>query len=295
MKKSVEYQQKNLDTGPMVRENSNILNPQKGKCLPWVVSPSDKIPILDLDETCIHTYTDMNLYRKISQDPQFNKIRNRIYYLNIPDIGGKGSGIHGQVWGIERPYLKDFLTYLVYNFKTIIVWSAGIEPYVHAIVNHIFKGIGRPNIIYSRKQCLNVGTERDKRYTKPISSLIDSNWNLRNRKINMKNTFIIDDRIDYVQKNFSNAIVIPPYSPSTTVESMSIMDKALLRIMTWMNNDDFRQSKDIRYLPKDGIFTLPSDQLICTFDMTISDPSNLSEREKKFINLLFDPAIVVQA
>lgn len=235
-------------------------------CLPWIKSITDKVIILDLDETCIHTYQDMNVLNDlgIMKNPQLMDLRQRLYVLNINDVGQKGDGRKSKLWGIERPYLSQFLKFLTIYCREVIVWTAGVPSYAKAVVNHIFRGIKKPAIIYARTECENEGSSTNPHYTKPISKLINSNYNKINKVMNESNTMIIDDRLDYVKPNFSNAILIPPYNPSPTIDNLRESDTALLKIMTWLNDRSIRYVHDVRSLAKDNIFTIT--QLICTFN-----------------------------
>nr|QBK90146.1 MAG: ctd-like (NLI interacting factor-like) phosphatase [Pithovirus LCPAC102] len=235
-------------------------------------------------------------------DPKLMDIRKRIYVIDIYDIDNRGDGKNIKLWGIERPYLREFLKFCMFNARNIIVWTAGIRPYAEKIVKHIFRGIGYPSIIYSREHCVNIGSTDNPQYTKPISKLINSNYNKIHKTINMNNTIIIDDRIDYIQPNFSNAIVIPPYNPVPTIDSIRNTDIALLKIMTWFNNPSIRNSIDIKSSKKDNIFMINPSDIVCVYSIdetnnindidnntTLTDNSEI--REKIFTNLLIDPII----
>ncbi len=250
---------------------------------------SNKTVIIDLDETCIHTFIDMEKLKEINimKDPKLIDLRKRIYVIDIKDVNGKGNGGNSQIWGIERPHLREFLKYWIYNATNIIIWTAGIEPYAAAIVKHIFRGIGKPTMVLSRKDCVNVGSKSNPMYTKPIMKLVNSNYNKTYKNIAMENSFIIDDRIDYVMPNFSNAVVIPPYKPSPNINSLRMQDTALLKIMTWFNSPTIRQSQDIRIVKKDDIFVLQPHQLVCDYSFEHKDDLSI-------INMLIDPTIKIE-
>lgn len=242
-------------------------------CTPWIKSITDKVIILDLDETCIHTYHDMNILHdlNIMKNPQLMDLRQRLYILNINDVGQKGDGKKSKLWGIERPHLNQFLKFLTIYCREVIVWTAGIPSYAKAVVNHIFRGIKKPTVVYARTECENEGSITAPHYTKPISKLINSKYNQINKNITESNTIIIDDRLDYVKPNFLNAILIPPYNPSPTIDSLREPDTALLKIMTWLNDYSIRYSRDVRSLPKDNIFTI--NKFICNFNFDDEEDS----------------------
>ena len=250
---------------------------------------SDKTAIIDLDETCIHTFTDMNKLKELNimNDPKLIDLRKRIYVIDIKDVNGRGNGGSSQIWGIERPHLREFLKYMMYNVNNLIMWTAGIEPYAQAIVKHIFRGIGKPTMVLSRKDCVNVGTKSNPMYTKPIMKLVNSNYNKVYKNITMENSFIIDSRIDYVMPNFTNAIIIPPYSPTPNVDSLRMQDTALLKIMTWFNSPNIRNSPDIKTVKKDDIFVMEPHQLVCDYSFNDMDDDSL-------INMLVNPTIKIE-
>ena len=67
--------------------------------------------ILDLDESLVHSFDDMDTLRSlhIYDDSNLIDIRNRTYIITLDDVINTGrSGIKTQLWGITRPYLKEF-------------------------------------------------------------------------------------------------------------------------------------------------------------------------------------------
>lgn len=223
-------------------------------------SITNKNIILDLDETCLHSFQNIDLLHQsgILTDPRAIKLRKRIYILNINDLYGRGDGKVTQIWGIMRPGLRKFLKFCFNYFNIVTVWSAGIPKYVHAAVNSIFKGLPKPNVIFSRPDCLNEAPKgsRDLILSKPIEKMINYNSKLK-ELMNLSNTFIVDDRIDYVKFNFNNGIIIPPYNPSPTIESFKLKDYALIKIIIWLLRQDTMNAQDVRFIKKDNIFTIP--------------------------------------
>ncbi len=282
-------------------------------CLPWIKAVTNKVIILDLDETCIHTYQNMDDLKKLNimHDPKLIDLRQRLYVLNINDVGERGNGQKSPLlWGVERPYLQEFLTFLGMYCRELIVWTAGMPPYAKAIVNHIFRGLPKPKVVYARTECVNEGTVNSPHYTKPISKLINSPYNQLHQIMDESNTMIIDDRLDYVKPNFSNAIIIPPYTPAPTIENLRQSDTALLKIMTWLNDQSIRQAPDVRVLPKEHIFTIT--HLVCSYsfdddefenkeiengDMsqeTNKGMNNEASHERDYINTLFNQTINIE-
>ena len=226
---------------------------------------SNKCLILDLDETCFHTYKYMSQLKDLNilNDPKYMDLRKRVYILNMKDINGNGDGTNHQLWGIMRPGLRSFLKFCLNYFNKVIVWSAGVKSYVEAAVEYIFRGLPKPFAVFSRRDCLNEGTNEYPMYTKPIYHLIEKNPYL-SEYINMKNTYIIDDRVDYVKHNYTNGIIIPPYNPSLNIESMRSEDYALANIMKWLLQN--KNTNDVKLTRKNDIFISGDD--ICDFIST---------------------------
>jgi hypothetical protein len=195
----------------------------------------------------------------IINDSQYLDIRSRIYKIKMLDIDGDkdGSGDHATMWGIERPYLREFLRFCFSYFDIVAVWSAGIYKYVHEIVRHIFKDIGEPHVIFTRNDCK---VEADGNLTKPISKMISKIDEL-NKFMSPMNTFIVDDRFDTFKYNYDNGILIPPYHPRCTIKGLRGSDSALPRFMTWMLKNEVQQSVDVRSLDKNKIFSLPLSKI----------------------------------
>ncbi len=226
-----------------------------------IKSMTDNAVILDLDETCLHTFKDITKLKELGilTNPEYIDLRKRIYVLNIVDLYGKGDGGIVQMWGIIRPGLRKFLRFCFSYFKYVIVWSAGITEYVNSAVDYIFKGLPNPHVVLSRPECLNEGTKENMILSKPITRLIELVPTL-NDKINLENTYIIDDRIDYVKYNFENGIIIPPYHPSPAINDMRVEDYALAKIMIWLIIPDIMFAVDIRETKKDEhIFSSPME------------------------------------
>lgn len=216
---------------------------------------TNKCIILDLDETCIHSYNDVDTLNKLEllTNPKYYDIRSRLYTIKLKDVNCPGDGSKIVMWGIMRPYLKEFLYFCFSYFEVVAVWSAGVKKYVRAIVDHIFKDIGEPHIVFSREKC---HKEIDNNLTKPITKMIKEVETL-NKYMSLMNTFIVDDRLDTFKYNFTNGILIPPYEPAETIDGLRAEDYALPRFMTWLSNSMIQSSSDIRTTNKDTIFSIP--------------------------------------
>jgi hypothetical protein len=217
---------------------------------------SDKVIVLDLDETLVHSHPDPNVDAlkelKIYSDPNLIDLRPRIYKITMEDVVHKrGTGDKTEMWGVFRPYVREFLIHCFNYFKIVIVWSAGRKNYVHTIVDQLFAGLRRPHVIftYDDLEKLHNGT-----LIKPLNKLMEKVTGLH-KYMNLSNTFIIDDRTSVFQEpNPGNGIEIPAYKPKFHIENLRENDRCLLNLIQWFNQPHVIESKDIRTLDKSRIF-----------------------------------------
>ena len=223
---------------------------------------TDKCIVLDLDETCVHTFTEpmeriaeLGLYT----NPEFMDLRRRIYMLNVDDVccGDKrGQGKQYELWGVMRPHLKEFLLFCFSYFRIVAVWSAGQPKYVEAICDVIFRDIRPPHVIFAYHDCKFSGDEIEK----PLQKMIDSDPVLQ-RYMSLSNTLALDDRASTFRNvNPDNGIVIPPYHPAALVDSMLTDDIALEQLRRWFMQREVQTIADVRDLVKTDIFLTPLNQ-----------------------------------
>lgn len=221
--------------------------------------------VFDIDETLCHSYenssfletyqiyTDPNIYR------QFHPIGSpSISYSMLLDMNGH----QNRIWGIYRPYLHEFLSFAGQYFDNIIVWSAGIVPYVDEISKQMFleSGLNPPKLVWARNRC----SKYQDLYHKPISEI---NAELSTRpyetfKIDPKSTLILDDKQHTFMENRNNGVLIPIYSPGrnrpgripTMDDLLDRSDKALLQFKEWLEKPEVMNCEDVRNLDKSKIF-----------------------------------------
>jgi TFIIF-interacting CTD phosphatase-like protein len=215
---------------------------------------TDKCIVLDMDETLIHSCEDIGKLKELNIlcDPAKLDLKKRTYVLSLDDVVYKnGTGIKTDIWGIVRPHVKEFLISCFAYFKTVIVWSAGKRKYVEAIVDHLFKDIRRPHVIYTRDDC-EIGNGN--LLVKPLQKMID-NENGLSKYMSLKNTFIVDDRLSVFEyDNPDNGIQIPAYKPDFNEHSLRTDNIALKQLMIWLNRPEVMDCKDVRELDKSEIF-----------------------------------------
>lgn len=225
------------------------LNPLTNKCL-----------VLDLDETLVHTLEVTKWIKnlKIYKDSKALDLRDRVYKLTLEDVvSEKGEGILSELAGILRPYLKDFILFAFMYFKLVCVWSAGQTKYVHQIVRIIFNDTKEPNLIFSYPDC--------KQSIKGIEKPLEYMFNIPgiDKHMNIKNTFVIDDRKDtFMDVNPGNGIVIPEFKPEFTLSGLHVENNALIQLMVWLCTDQVVESTDVRTLDKTNIFKFPLTDII---------------------------------
>ena len=162
-----------------------------------------------------------------------------------------------------RPGLVDFLNYCFSRFDNVILWSAGDDYYVKQVVECIFKKTDNmPNNVLARSNCHIISGEVKKKkdagsqeveiYTKPLSKLekIDPSMTLQK-------CIFVDDNPDNSYFNISNHVLIPRFEPkcnATDIDKALDNDRALYDLIEWLESDQVKYCKDIRELPKTGIF-----------------------------------------
>lgn len=167
----------------------------------------------------------------------------------------RGEGNKAEMWGLLRPYAREFLIFCFSYFRGVIVWSAGKKNYVHAIVDYLFKDIKRPLVIYTYNELEGL---QDKTFIKPIKKLIDNVPGL-NKYMSLENSFILDDRDSvFLGPNPGNGIKIPAYKCNfSKLSSMRADDIALKQLMIWLSKPEVINCKDVRELDKTNIFNTP--------------------------------------
>lgn len=211
-----------------------------------------KVCILDLDETLVHSWENpkfIDKYEIYTNPSIYESFRNICYSFDLPVEYGT------TMWGLIRPHAREFLQFCYDYFEYVIVWSAGVEPYVHSIVDYLFSDFKSPHMIWSREHCM----LHDELYHKPIGEIIEylkSNGYLSD-DVNLKNTIIIDDRQHTFMKNKNNGILIPPYHPGKKSKHdpkldvlLDRSDDSLIKIMEWLNRDDIKRCNDIQKIEK---------------------------------------------
>lgn len=111
--------------------------------------------------------------------------------------------IDGVYTVFERPHLNEFLTYLFENFN-VYVWSAGTKNYVMSIIENVFESRGyTPKGVFFLYHC----TISEKRH----ECLKDLTMFAKCTGVSYKDTYLIDDLEETIEKNGEQGILIPPF------------------------------------------------------------------------------------
>ena len=216
-------------------------------------SITDKCIVLDLDQTVISTQDSIKSLHelKILSDPQLISIRNRIYYKIIDDLENPGSGLKYDFWGLTRPHIYEFLIFCFSYFKIVAIWSAGKRQYVESIVDHIFRDLPYPHVIFTYDDIV-IGPDRN--VEKPLIKMINSSSFLK-QNMSLQNILVIDDIENTFRHNNDNGILIPAYEPKLSIEMIEKDDASLLQLKDWLLQPKVINSLDVSMLDKNNIFS----------------------------------------
>lgn len=226
-----------------------------------VVSTTNMSIVLDLDQTLIATQYDISSLKdlKILSNPKLIPLRNRTYDISLEDLGRPGIGTKSNFWGVTRPHITDFLIFCFSYFKIVAVWSAGQRPYVEAIVDHIFKDIRPPHVIFTYDD---IESGPNGEILKPLTKMINSNPVLK-RHMSLNTILALDDNPTTYSPNIGNGVLIPPYLPSSNdnikpnINALSRDDPTLLQFKYWLLQPEVVSNTDVNKLDKSTIFTTP--------------------------------------
>lgn len=222
-----------------------------------------KTLILDLDETLLHSWDNPSFLSDIyANSEMLEKLYpvddiSRIYNIQLKTTQSKS-----YIWGTLRPGLYEFLQFASNYFNNIIIWSAGVDEYVHKIVDVIFlnAGVKKPGVIFTRDHCASYTIHNDRIYHKPISFV--SNYlnqkHYSSMQFDIKMTLILDDKLHTFKENKLNGVLIPQYIPNVTKTKFDDLinenDFALDKFKKWLNTPEVLTSKDYTKLDKSKIF-----------------------------------------
>jgi hypothetical protein len=219
---------------------------------------TDKVVVLDLDQTLIATQDDMFSLHKLGilSDPRHMELRRRIYCIEIENLEKLGDNTKYEMWGVTRPYTEEFLTFCFSYFKKVTVWSAGKKPYVEAIVDHLFRDLPQPDMVFTHDD-IDIGPQGH--VEKDLRKMINSSERAR-QHLSLSNMLAIDDNHMTYCHNPANGVLIPPYSPNLNVGSMMRDDDALRQLKYWLLQPEVISAQDVSQLNTSVVFNYSSDE-----------------------------------
>ena len=159
--------------------------------------------VLDLDNTLIHS---PNTTECVDPDNigNFKPVRTLTYITYL------------------RPYLTEFLTYVMKNLR-LSIWTAGDAEYARAVLANILPpDCGTPYIVFARDAVQ--ACEAETGHHKLLAWVGHGQW--------LVNPIIIDDRPDVYASQPANAYLIPPFSVTDTKQAWK--DNELLQLMEYL-------------------------------------------------------------
>lgn len=224
----------------------------------------NKTIVLDMDECLLHMFIESDKIINFEKH-QIDAVGNH----NMFNVMLKNS--KHPTHGVYRPMLREFLNYCYQRFANVILWSAGADDYVDVVAKHAFTHLTNksPTMILSRKHCKQIVDSQDKKsviYTKPLVDIphhvkINGLSHIDEESLELKNIIFVDDNPGNSVFNVYNHVLIPEFSPAPNVQSIKShinKDKALIKLMEWLEKTEVKNSKDIRQLDT-NIFKLSFD------------------------------------
>ena len=211
---------------------------------------TDRTIILDIDSTLLYTFPpEENVLPQLGifLDHKYIPVRDRIYHLPLENLSQRGDGTRSVLWGITRPYLKEFLSFCFDYFKTVVICTAGLEMYADAVCDELFRDLPKPHAIFSRFDLVLDGKNT---YRKPINNFIPR----VGRGMSLANTLALDDNQDTFSHNPRNGITIDRYEPFCTFDGLMSEDNALRELQEWLEQPHVIAAADVRELDKANIF-----------------------------------------
>lgn len=202
--------------------------------------------ILDVDETLLHSIDRTSFPTDcFMANPSLHQ---RMYTMEF--VMKKNIEI---MWGVLRPWTREFLAFCNRYFNKVIIWSAGMADYVKQAVEILYHDIKQPDYVLSQIEYKKQGNQKPINY---ITNYVDPD-------INLKNTLIIDDQPVNAKSNPLNLIRIPIYDLEGTFENVSKTydyrnlikdDNRLEKLANWFLTSEVMNCSDVKKLEKRKIF-----------------------------------------
>lgn len=171
--------------------------------------PFDKLLVLDLDETLVHTVAEFELDHRHG-DPHFE--------------------IPGGYVVFERPGVRDFLASCFEKFREVSLWTAGTRDYALEVLPNLCDP-SEFSFIWGRDRCTWHRTfdELDDSYTTGWS---DGAWlkdirKLRRRGYRKEEILFVDDTAKNFKRSYGNLVHVRGFYGDPTDNELELLDDYL--------------------------------------------------------------------
>lgn len=185
----------------------------------------DKLLILDMDETLLHTecFRDNDYIPEGSYDFKFplGDVDDETWYFTI-----------------KRPFLDEFMKYAFDNFK-VAIWTAGGSDYAAEVISRCGIDKNKLEFFWTRERCtIKYDFETGLKYGEKNLDKVKKSlgWDL-------DNVLIVDDVPKTASNNYGNLIIISEYFNSRK-------DTELLKLMSYL--EKIKDSDNFRKIEKRG-------------------------------------------
>lgn len=189
----------------------------------------NRLLILDLDETLIHTET-------AKESDYYDE---GVYDFKFP-IGGGGWSSEPTYWYFtrKRPFLKEFMDYAFNNFK-VAIWTASSPDYASIVLENSGIPIKNLDFFWTRERCtMKYDYEKMKHYGVKTLNKVHKSFGY-----NLENILIVDDIAETAINNYGNLIHIKPFVYQTD-------DTELLKLMSYL--ETIKDEQNYRSIDKRG-------------------------------------------
>jgi RNA polymerase II subunit A small phosphatase-like protein len=158
-----------------------------------VESPFDKLLVLDLDETLVHTVSRRHV-EDVGRAPDFEIDAEHVVY--------------------RRPHVQEFLEWCLTRFADVGVWTAGTRPYALEVLPHVCDHDSL-SFIWGRDRCTwhrNFDVETEGLWS-------EGHWLKDVRKLRRlgyarAKTICVDDTPMNFKRSYGNCVPVPSYTGS---------------------------------------------------------------------------------
>lgn len=149
----------------------------------------DKLLILDIDETLVHT----------EKFPAQDYFEVKTFDFNFPSSDGVS-----YYFCLKRPHLDEFLEWAFQNFK-VGVWTAAGDVYAKYILDNIGVDVSKLEFFYTKDKCtLKYDYELNQHYGVKNLNKLKKKWNLNK-------VLVVDDIAATAEQNYGNLIHIKQF------------------------------------------------------------------------------------